>query len=178
MKKIFALVALFALTFAATSSYAQLAIDKGSKFINLGIGVGGYGGTSGIAFGGSADFGVAPNITVGGQIAYRSFNYGYLGYNDKINYLYFAARGSYHFNELLNISNDKLDVYAGLGIGYESVTYSDSFGTGFNAFGSGIYVPVHLGGRYFFSDNVGGFAELGSGVSPLMLGVTFKLGGK
>jgi hypothetical protein len=178
MKKFFAIVALLSLSLLSTTSFAQMAIDKGTTFVNAGIGVGGYGGTGGLALGATADFGIIPNITVGGQAAYRSWNYGYLGTSDKITYLYFAVRGSYHFNELLNISNDKLDVYAGLGIGYESVSWSDSFGTGFSAFGSGIYIPAHLGGRYMFSDNIGGFAELGSGVAPLMLGVTFKLGGK
>ncbi|RZK28925.1 MAG: hypothetical protein EOO61_21395, partial [Hymenobacter sp.] len=140
----------------------------------LGIGVGGYSSVGGIALGASADFGVAPNITVGGQVAYRSFNSGYLQFNDKINYLYFAARGSYHFNELLNLSTDKADLYAGIGLGYESVSYSNSLYGG-SSFGSGIYVPIHLGGRYFFSPKVGGFAELGTGIAPLQLGVTFKL---
>lgn len=158
-----------------TQSFGQFTVDKGTKLINLGIGVGGYASAGGIAFGGSADFGVAPNITVGGQIAYRSFNYGYLGFSDKINYLYFAARGSYHFNEILNLSQDNIDLYAGIGLGYQSVSYSDRFGSGFNTFGSGIFVPVHIGGRYLFSEKVGGFAELGTGVAPLMLGITFKL---
>ena len=114
MKKINFSILLVLGLLAGTQSFAQLAIDKGTKFVNLGIGVGGYSSASGIAFGASADFGIAPNFTVGGQVAYRSFNYGYLGYNGKINYLYFAARGSYHFNELLNLSTDKADLYAGI----------------------------------------------------------------
>ena len=173
MKKIHFSILLVLGLLAGTQSFAQLAIDKGTKFINVGIGVGGYASAGGIALGVSGDFGVAPNITVGGQVAYRSFSY--LGNTDKINYLYFAARGSYHFNEILNLSTDKADLYAGIGLGYESVSYSSSYGTGFSTFGSGIFVPVHLGGRYFFSDKVGGFAELGSGIAPLMLGITFKL---
>ena len=173
MKKLnFLLLLVIGLT-AGTQSFAQLAIDKGTKLINLGIGVGGYSSAGGIAFGGSADFGVAPNITVGAQLAYRSFNFGYSGFNDKINYLYFAARGSYHFNELLNLSTDKADLYAGIGLGYQNVSYSNSIYNG-TSFGSGIYVPIHLGGRYFFSEKIGGFAELGTGVAPLMLGITFK----
>jgi hypothetical protein len=174
MKKIhFSLLLVLGLL-VGTQSYAQMAIDKGVKFINLGLGVGGYASAGGIAFGASADFGVAPNFTVGGQVAYRSFNYGYLAYNDKINYLYFAVRGSYHFNQLLNLSTDKADLYAGLGLGYESVTYSNSIYSG-TAFGSGIFVPIHLGGRYMFAEKVGAFAELGTGIAPLMLGITFKL---
>ena len=175
MKKIHFSILLVLGLLAGTQSFAQYKVDKGTKLINVGIGVGGYASAGGIAFGASADFGVAPNITVGGQVAYRSFNYGYLGYNDKINYLYFAARGSYHFNEILNLSTDKADLYAGIGLGYESVSYSAGFGSGFSTFGSGIFVPVHLGGRYFFSEKVGAFAELGTGVAPLMLGITFGL---
>ncbi|MFD2938203.1 hypothetical protein [Spirosoma flavum] len=173
MKKIHFSILLVLGLLAGTQSFAQLAIDKGTKFINLGIGVGGYSSAGGIAFGASADFGVAPNITVGGQAAYRSFSY--LGNADKISYLYFAARGSYHFNQILNLSTDKADLYAGIGLGYESVSYSNSYGAGFSTFGSGIFVPIHLGGRYFFSEKVGGFAELGTGIAPLLLGVTFKL---
>jgi len=174
MKKFFASLVIASLLLTCTQSFAQMSIDKGVKFINAGIGVGGYSSVGGIALGAGADFGVAPNITVGAQLAYRSFNYGYLGFNDKINYLYFTARGSYHFNELLQIGSDKADLYAGLGLGYQSVTYSDRFGTGFNTFGSGIYVPIHIGGRYMFSENIGGVAELGTGIAPLFLGVTFK----
>lgn len=173
MKKINFSILLVLGMLVGTQSFAQLAIDKGSKFVNLGIGVGGYASAGGIALGGSADFGVAPSFTVGGQAAYRSFNYGYLGFNDKINYLYFAVRGSYHFNELLNLTSDKTDLYAGIGLGYQSVSYSNSVYGG-STFGSGIFVPIHLGGRYFFSESVGGFAELGTGIAPLLLGVTFK----
>lgn len=174
MKKIHFSILLVLGLLVGTQSFAQYKIDKGTKLINLGIGVGGYASAGGIAFGGSADFGVAPSITVGGQVAYRSWNYGYLGYNDKINYLYFAVRGSYHFNELLNLTTDKADLYAGIGLGYESVTYSNSIYSG-TSFGSGIYLPIHLGGRYFFSEKVGAFGELGTGIAPLMLGITFGL---
>ncbi|GAB3539890.1 hypothetical protein [Spirosoma fluminis] len=156
---------------AGTQSFAQLAVDKGTKFINLGIGVGGYGyytGSSGIAFTAAADFGVTKNITVGAVAGYRS--YGSVG-TYKYNSFDIGARGSYHFNELLNLSTDKADLYAGLGLSYFSFSYGgylDNYGA--------VYVPIHLGGRYFFSDNVGGFAELGSSLSTLKIGVTFKLG--
>ncbi|MEZ0608768.1 hypothetical protein ACAW74_09640 [Fibrella sp. WM1] len=150
-----------------------MSIDKGTKFVNLGIGVGGYGyftGGGGVGFNASADFGVAPNITVGGVAGYKSYG-SFSGYN--YGSFDIGARGSYHFNELLNLTTDKADLYAGLGLSYFSFSYggfSDNYGA--------IYVPIHLGGRYFFSDNVGGFAELGSSLATLKLGVTLKLGGK
>ncbi|MBO0932885.1 hypothetical protein [Fibrella aquatilis] len=165
MKKFFAVIALFSLTLLTTTSFAQMSIDKGTKFVNLGIGVGGgfyYSG--GIAFNAAADFGVAKNITVGGAAGYRSFGDGYGGYD-------IGARGSYHFNELLS-TPENVDLYAGLGLTYFAYTglassfYNPSF----------IAVPIHLGGRYMFAEKTGVFAELGSSISVLKLGITFKLG--
>lgn len=168
MKKIFSLV--FALTLLASSaSFAQLAVDKGTKFINLGVGIGGYGYYSGgsVGFNAAADFGVAKNITVGAVAGYRSY-----GSVSTYNYNSFdiGARGSYHFNELLNLTTDKVDLYAGLGVSYFSFSYGgfiDSYST--------VYVPGHIGGRYFFSEKLGGFAELGSSLATLKVGVTLKL---
>ena len=40
---------------------------------------------------------------------------------------------------------------------------------------SGIHWSLFLGGRYFFTEKIGGFAELGYGFYNLNLGVTFKL---
>ena len=40
---------------------------------------------------------------------------------------------------------------------------------------SGINWTIFLGGRYFFTEKIGGFAELGYGFYNLNLGVTFKL---
>lgn len=165
MKKIFAIVALFSLSLVATQSFAQLAIDKGSKFVNLGIGLGGgYYYSAGLGFNAAADFGVAKNITVGGAAGFRSFGNGYGGYD-------IGARGSYHFNELLS-TPETVDLYAGLGITYFG--YTGGLSSFYDA--SFIAVPIHLGGRYFFNEKVGGFAELGSSISILKLGVTFKLG--
>ncbi|MCK8495684.1 MULTISPECIES: hypothetical protein [Spirosoma] len=154
----------------STQSFAQLAIDKGTKFINLGIGVGGYGyysGGGGIGLNAAADFGVAPNITVGGVVGYRSYG-SVASYN--YNSFDIGARGSYHFNQLLNLTTDKADLYAGLGLSYFSFSYggfADNYGT--------VYVPVHVGGRYFFSEKLGAFAELGSSLATLKLGLTLKL---
>ena len=165
MKKFFAVIALFSLTLLTTSSFAQMAIDKGTKFVNLGIGLGGgfyYSG--GIAFNAAADFGVAKIITVGGAAGYRSFGDGFGGYD-------LGARGSYHFNELLS-TPENVDLYAGLGLTY--FAYTGAASSFYNS--SFISVPIHLGGRYMFAEKTGVFAELGSSISVLKLGITFKLG--
>ena len=165
MKKIFAIVALCSLSLVATQSFGQMAVDKGTKFVNLGIGLGGsflY--SSGLGFNGALDIGVAKNITVGGAVGFRSFGDGIGGYD-------LGARGSYHFNELLS-TPETVDLYAGLGLSYFG--YTGLSGLGINT--SFIAFPIHIGGRYFFSEKLGGFAELGSSVSAVKVGITFKLG--
>ena len=176
MKKFNFLLLLVIGLLAGTQSFAQYVPDKGSKLLNAGVGLGGYGlgvgYSSGVALGASLEFGVVKNITVGGFADYRrlSFN-GLTGVNgDGVSYFYIGARGSYHFNELLSLSTDKADLYAGIGLGYLGVS-----GTYYYGGVGGIFFPIHLGGRYFFSENVGAFAELGSSIAPLKLGVTFKL---
>lgn len=179
MKKINFAVLLVLGLLAGTQSFAQYVPDKGTKLLNAGVGIGGYGiglgYSSGVALGASLEFGIMKNLTVGGFVDYRRLSYsGITGISgDGISYFYLGARGSYHFNELLNLSTDKADLYVGLGLGYLGV--SGSYYTGYSGGVGGIILPLHLGGRYFFSENVGGFAELGSGVAPLKLGVTFKL---
>lgn len=171
MKKFFAIIALFSLSLVATKSLAQMAIDKGTKFVNLGIGIGGAGylGSSALGFNAAADFGITKNITVGPSVGYRSYGNSF-GYS--LSAFDIGARGSYHFNELLN-TPENVDLYAGLGL-----TYFGYSGDGFVGDASFIYIPFHLGGRYMFAEKLGAFAELGSAVSTLRVGVTFKLGGE
>lgn len=156
---------------AGTQSFAQLAVDKGTKFVNLGIGVGGYGyfNGSGLGLNAAADFGVAKNITVGGVVGYRTYGSG-------VNSFDIGARGSYHFNELLNLTTDKVDLYAGIGISYYALSYGNTYlrAAGIDNTYSTVYVPIHIGGRYFFTESLGGFAELGSSLATLKIGLTLK----
>lgn len=167
MKKFFSIVALIVLVSVANRSFAQLAVGKGDKFLNVGLGLGGgyYGYTGSIAIGGSFEVGVADNITVGAVGAYRGYEFA-SAYR-------LGARGSYHFNELLNISEDKLDVYAGVGLIYGGWTWKETYVGIRNSYG-GIDFGGHIGARYFFKPALGAFAEVGFGVAPLQLGLSFK----
>ncbi|MFD1145102.1 hypothetical protein ACFQ4C_28490 [Larkinella insperata] len=170
MKKILSSLLVMTLLLVGTETFAQMPIDKGSKFLNAGIGLGGWGGIGfgggGIGLGASFDLGVAKNITVGALGAFR----GYSGYGS---YYSIGVRGSYHFNELLQLDNDKIDLYAGLGLVYSGWSWNNNYGGFRNSIG-GVDLGGHVGGRYFFTENIGAFAEAGFGVAPLQLGVTFK----
>ena len=173
MKKFnFSTLLLFFVLMAGTQSFAQMAVDKGTKFVNLGIGVGGYSyfNGSGLGLNAALDVGVAKNITVGGVLGYRGYGSGVTSFD-------IGARGSYHFNEILNLSTNKADLYAGVGISYYRLSYGDTYLRSLgiaDSYGT-TYIPIHIGGRYFFSEKLGGFAEFGSSLATLKLGLTLKL---
>lgn len=174
MKKIFAA---FVLTLLLVSSQSFAQYQKGDKLLNAGIGLGAYYG-GGIPIGASLEFGITDQISVGPQIDYYSWGYNFgLGYRYRYTFIPIGVRGSYHLNEVLNLGNEKLDLYAGAGLGYYISSYSDNTGyTGVydNAYGGRVFLNIHAGGRYYFKPNLGGFAELGYGVSTLKVGVAFK----
>lgn len=146
---------------------------KGVNHLNFGIGLGtfGFSGTGGIPVVASFEHGVTDKIGVGVFVGYISRSY---GTDYKWNYYVIGARGSYHFNELLNVDNPKVDIYGGAGIFYRGVSVKGP-SNGYNASAGGIDFALHAGGRYMFSKAVGGFAELGYGISPLQLGLTVQL---
>jgi hypothetical protein len=169
MKKVTSLLVVLALVaFMFQNSFAQ-SYQQGDKLLNVGIGVGTYGG-GGLGFGGSLEFGVHEAISVGVLGGFSGRNY--LG--SRWSVLTIGARGSYHFNELLNLDNDMIDLYAGLGLGYRNFNWDYAgFGNSYN-YGSGIVFLGHLGGRYYLKPNLGLFAELGSGFGTLQAGLAFK----
>ncbi|NOS92593.1 MAG: hypothetical protein HOP30_11765 [Cyclobacteriaceae bacterium] len=162
-----------------TSLNAQSQIKKGEKLLNIGFGVNSYY-NGGIPLSAILEVGVTPQITVGGGIDYLSYDYGY-NYSTRRSFtaLYIGARGSYHFNELLKINDNRFDVYGGLSLGYRSFSWSDNYNNSYygldSNYGSGIFLGIHIGGRYYFTDHIGGFLELGGlGSTNARIGVTFK----
>lgn len=162
------------LSVALTSqTFAQYA--KGDNLLNVGIGVGAYGlSGSGIPIVASFEHGFTDKISAGivGGIASTNYSSYY-----KYSYYYFGARGSYHLNEVLNVSNDKLDVYAGASLYYRgySFKYDGPFATVLDKNSGGtVGIGIHGGARYYFSNNIGAYAEVGYGIAALQLGLTLK----
>ncbi len=157
--------------FTHTDANAQY--KQGDNLLNLGIGLGaiGYGG---LPIGASFEHGFTKEISAGGFFDYLSYNAGYLSYKYTWRIMYFGARGSYHLNELLKLDNDKIDVYGGAGIGYQTFSSGDNFASGYTGYSNRVFLNLHVGGRYYFSNSVGGYAEVGYGVSALKVGLTLK----
>lgn len=177
MKKV--LLVLLALLFISSmTSYAQ-GFRNGSKTLNAGIGFG-FAGTEGsstlppISVG--YQVGMTDKISVGGILCYSGSSYkasfGTSSYEWKYSYIVIGGRGEYHFME----PSDKLDLYAGLTLGYNIVSVTAPSGSfGYTAAGSALFLGGHAGARYAVSNTWGGFGEIGYGIGYLTVGAYFKL---
>lgn len=186
-------LAAFLIGALSSISYAQ-PFQKGTNVISAGIGLGGHFGgystsssTPGISLQfehGNWEIGGPGVISLGGYLGYKSYKNEYAGlynynYSYKWNYTIIGLRSAYHYN---GIESETWDVYGGLMLSYNILSFkyedndpltNDNIYEG--SYGSQVGLTAYVGGRYFFSDKVGAFAELGYGVAYLTLGVSFKL---
>jgi len=149
---------------------------KGDKILNIGLGINSYY-SGGIPIGASFEKGITDVISVGANIDYLSSKYDYGYGSSKFSALYVGVRGSYHFNALLDIDDEKVDLYGGATLGYRNFSWSDTYyGTSISgSYGSGIYLGAFIGGKYYFSKSAGVFAELGAiGSTNARVGVALK----
>lgn len=161
---------------------------KGTNAVNLGVGLLGVGYGYSVLGGSnysstpvmSASFehglieGVGPGtIGVGGLVGYRADTWKYSGYRGTWSNTYVAVRGSYHYNVF---QNAKLDTYAGLTLGVRIFSYSDNDDSADDYYSSSTYAHsgIFAGARYFFTNNIGAFGELGYDMSYLKVGLTAK----
>ena len=158
---------------------------KGSKAVNLGVGLGlGYGYSLGglrstPAMSASFEYGIADNvgpgtIGVGGLVGYKSYGWKSGGYKGTWSNIIVSARGTYHYNVF---EDPKLDTYAGISLGIRHERYSDNAGTDiYYSKTSASYLTsgIFVGGRYYFSDKLGAFGEVGYDMSYLKLGLTAR----
>ena len=172
IKSIFTLALVIAALVLSTGQQAQAqSFQEGDLVLHAGFGVGNtfnsYGSGTGIPIGVAAEYGITDfntgSLGVGLDLGYQSMDF--------LNILFIGAKASYHFNDLLDLSNDAWDIYGGAGLYYRNFDYT---GIGVN-YSSGVYPAVHAGARYYFSEKVGAFGEVGNSWGWLKLGVAFKL---
>lgn len=147
---------------------ARTSVSGGrSKYLNIGVGLAAYYG-AGLPLGVSFEVAMKDQLSVGGSFDYLRYSGGYT-------FIYAGARGSYHLGELLDVKNKKFDPYAGATLGFRHYGYTHVYGYDYGGYNSGLFLGAHLGARYYFSDKVGGFAEVGYGISALKVGLAAKL---
>ncbi|CDS93047.1 conserved exported hypothetical protein [Sphingobacterium sp. PM2-P1-29] len=162
--------AMMVLLLGSTHSFAQ-SFKKGDGLINVGVGLGGG---LGIPVGVSYEHAVSDRISAGGYLAYAREKENWNGYGEwKYSYILAAARGSYHFR----VSSERFDPYAGAMLGYNvaSVKWDGEGSEPVSASAGGMMWGLHVGARYWASEKVGAFAEVGYGAAILNIGVAFRL---
>jgi hypothetical protein len=166
------LLTTFILSILTISSFAQNgAYSKGDKLLNIGIGVNSYY-DGGIPIGASFEKGITDDISIGAQADYLSADYASI----KFTAIYVGLRASYHANKLLNIKNDKIDLYGGPTLGYRSFSWKDEDLNLGDDYGSGLFLGVYIVGKYYINKNIGLFAEFGAiGSTNARIGIAFKL---
>lgn len=135
--------------FFGAMANAQAWTGKGDQKVQLGLSAWGYG--TGVT--GTYDYGLNKLISVGAGINGYFSNY---KNNDKDNRVFVFGRLNFHLQEALNLPS-KWDIYPGVDLG----VLGKDFGIG-----------AHIGARYFFTEKIGVFAEVGNNGS---LGVSFNL---
>jgi len=165
MKKI-----LIAIIFLAVCqiSYTQH-YSNNKTLLNLGVGLSGWG----VPVYGGLDFSVSKDVTVGGEVSFRSYDENWNGYNYHHSITGLVGNVNYHFGRWLDVPSS-FDFYTGLNLGFYIWSNPNDY-TGNHS--SGLGLGAQLGGRYYFSNKVGINLELGSGIINLggKVGVTFKI---
>ena len=173
MRKTLAVLGLFLAT--ATASAQGLGQNKFQ--INGGVGFSGWGVPVYLGF----DYGIARDFTIGVEASYSSkkISEGYL--ESKYSIFTFGVNGNYYFDRLLKLPNE-FNLYAGATLGYANVSETTTgpsallpYHTSFAV--SGIDLGLQIGGRYFFTKNLGLNLQLGGGIHTFggRLGLTYKL---
>src|SRR5690606_40258475 len=140
MKKVTFILALVLMISAAHAQPFQ----RGTNIINAGIGFGtNLGGLGNARPAISASFehgqweiGGPGVISLGGYIGNTGYTYKSSGYVQKWNYTVIGVRSAYHYNGFKNVPN--LDVYGGLMLSYNIVSYKADAYDGPNSYGSGL----------------------------------------
>jgi hypothetical protein len=132
-------------------------------------------------------------LGIGGFFARKSVHYedvnSYAYSNTTYNYdqrwsnMVIGLRGAWHYNEWHG--SDRFDIYAGLMLGYNVGSYKNkstktvngvttAYDYSYSGSSSFVTWSTYLGMRYFFTEKVGAYLELGYGMTAANLGLALK----
>ncbi len=173
-----AVLSLLIASFVCQEASAQQ-IRKGDWLLSPGLGFG-YWYAGGVTLNFNAEYSVTDELGIGGYFGYTRWDHDYApGFNDyHYTFIDVGARASYHFAKVFKVRNKKFDPYAGgiLGFLSSSYNYDGPNNPGYhNTYDSKLRIGIHAGARYYFTDSFAAYGELTSTLSPLILGVTWKL---
>jgi hypothetical protein len=175
-------VAVIASLVSATVGSAQGRVGVGYTDVGGVIGLGGIG-DAGIALGGRFEKVIRPLPDMGDGLLgiqvsadWWSWDYNYLGPNSaSVSYIPIGVTANYHFK----VENQKIDPFVGAGLGYQIVNASCVInGVDYcGSYSSEIYFIAKAGIRYFTSESLAFYADVGAGAATLNLGLMFRMKG-
>lgn len=189
MKKILLLVAAASVLLLHPSFTSGQTFREGDNIVSAGLGFGSsYGGLGAGSESpaiivhyehGNWSVGGPGVISIGGFLGYKSYSYDYLQYySQSVSYTVLGVRSAYHYSGL---DNKDWDVYGGAMISYNIASYSyTSYDARYDNYNyddadSQFRFSLFLGGRYYVTEKVALFAELGYGIANFTLGASFRL---
>jgi hypothetical protein len=163
--------------------------EKQGSTLNLGIGVGGYSGYYKYigqplpVFHVDYEFNVARNFTLAPFVSFYTYSneryWGDVNNPDRF-YTYreivvpIGVKGTFYFDELFNAS-EKWDFYAAASLGFSIVSRHWESGyngdKGYYPNGQPLFLDAHIGAEYHFSNRMGVYLDLSSGVSTIGLAI-------
>lgn len=177
--------------FFGTSRLAAQQLEQGEHVLSPSFGIGGvYPVFTSVnsrtpLFGLSYEYGafdhVGPgSIGIGGFLGYKAFRrvneIGEYSFYEKLHYVIVGAKGAYHYNPFPQVSG--LDPYAGLMLSLNIADYASNYSPKYqyleNKYRTYLAGTVYAGTRYFFTENIGAFAEVSFGTSFFTLGANFR----
>jgi len=172
-----ALLSLFLLIGTNLSAQDRNYSENHGGALNLGLGIGGYGGYYHYyghnlpVFSINYEFDVAKNFTLAPFITFGTYHdyYNNNGYRETI--IPIGVKGSYYFDDLLR-ANSNWDFYLAGSLGFSIVrtTWDGSYpGDSSYDTGSPLFLDFHIGTEYHLSNRVGLFLDLSTGVSTIGL---------
>jgi hypothetical protein len=173
-----AIAAVIALASIVSSASAQDKKATGgftAGYTDIGplIGLGGIGSAS-ASFGGRFEHAIKAlpsmnNGILGIEAGFDYYSWSALNYSWK--YIPIGVTANYHFK----LDDSKIDPFLGAGLGYQLIT-CDYKGSGLGACSnSAIYFIGRAGARYFLSQGMSVYADVGAGAATFNVGMMFKL---
>jgi outer membrane immunogenic protein len=146
----------------------QSPLPTGKSQFNIGVGFSEWG----VPIYLGLDHGVHPDISLGAEFSFRSYNENWRNDKYRHNIMGFLGNANYHFNRILIIPSN-WDFYAGLNLGFFVWSSPNAYEGNHN---SCLGLGAQIGGRYYFSNRIGINLEVGGGnaISGGKFGLTFK----
>lgn len=199
MKRIITIGLVLLLSATSLTGKAQSAFEKGKSYVSLGYAAQlipikaifkVYADELGFSVKGLGpvvvkyEYGISEKVGIGFNIGYTSGNIqwtapdslgggGTYNYQYKYSKLTATPRFNYHFGD-----NKMIDPYLGMGIGFKRAQYNlttnDPFFQGLSISGIPVSFEATFGLRVLFTEQIGGFAEIGAGHGFFQFGAVGK----